>query len=46
MVMDRLRGIDAVSYVRFASVYREFTDVDTFFAELQATIKNAGQSDS
>lgn len=45
MVMDRLRGIDAVSYVRFASVYREFKDVDTFFAELQATINNAKPSD-
>jgi len=44
MVMNRLRGIDAVSYVRFASVYREFTDVDTFFAELQATIKNTAPS--
>lgn len=45
MVMDRLRGIDAVSYVRFASVYREFKDVDTFFAELQAAINNAKPSD-
>ncbi len=34
MVMDRLRRLDAVSYVRFASVYREFKDVDTFLDEL------------
>lgn len=30
MVMDRLQKIDEVSYVRFASVYREFKDIDTF----------------
>ena len=35
MVMERLRGIDEVSYVRFASVYREFKDLDTFLAELK-----------
>ena len=38
MVMERLRKADAVSYVRFASVYREFKDVDTFFKELQQAI--------
>lgn len=35
MVMDRLRDADEVSYVRFASVYREFKDIDTFLAELR-----------
>ena len=35
MVMDRLRSLDEVSYVRFASVYREFKDLDTFLAELR-----------
>ena len=35
MVMERLRKLDAVSYVRFASVYREVKDVDTFFSELK-----------
>lgn len=30
MVMDRLQKLDEVSYVRFASVYREFKDIDTF----------------
>jgi transcriptional repressor NrdR len=35
MVMDKLREMDEVSYVRFASVYREFKDIDTFLAELR-----------
>lgn len=38
MVMDRLRKTDAVSYVRFASVYREFKDVDTFLTELNSLL--------
>ena len=33
-VMDRLRGVDQVAYVRFASVYRQFKDIDTFMTEL------------
>lgn len=33
-VMDRLRKVDQVAYVRFASVYRQFKDIDTFMAEL------------
>ena len=33
MVMEKLRKIDEVSYVRFASVYREFKDIDTFLEE-------------
>ncbi len=39
MVMDKLRDLDAVAYVRFASVYREFKDVDTFMDELKRLIK-------
>ena len=39
MVMKKLRDADAVSYVRFASVYREFKDVDTFLDELQKMIE-------
>jgi len=35
MVMDRLRLLDEVSYVRFASVYREFKDAETFLKELE-----------
>ncbi len=39
MVMKKLKDIDEIAYVRFASVYREFKDVDTFLAELNE-IKN------
>lgn len=35
IVMDRLKDLDAVAYVRFASVYREFKDVNTFMNELK-----------
>ena len=34
MVMERLRDLDAVAYVRFASVYRRFEDVEAFVKEL------------
>ncbi|NLC68332.1 MAG: transcriptional repressor NrdR [Clostridiaceae bacterium] len=35
MVMARLKELDEVAYVRFASVYRQFTDLNTFMAELR-----------
>ena len=35
MVMSKLKAADEVAYVRFASVYREFKDVDSFLAELK-----------
>lgn len=35
LVMSRLKELDAVAYVRFASVYREFKDVNTFMDELK-----------
>ena len=35
MVMSKLKAVDEVSYVRFASVYREFRDIDTFLSELK-----------
>ncbi len=38
MVMDKLRDLDAVAYVRFASVYREFKDVKTFMDELRSVL--------
>ena len=38
MVMEKLRKIDEVSYVRFASVYREFKDVETFLDELRSLL--------
>lgn len=46
-VMEKLRDLDDVSYVRFASVYREFKDVDTFMKELNelAKEKEPGASD-
>ena len=34
MVMDRIKDIDEVAYVRFASVYRSFKDINTFMDEL------------
>lgn len=40
MVMDRLREIDEVSYVRFASVYKQFKDIDTFRKELERLSEN------
>lgn len=39
LVMDKLKSLDEVAYVRFASVYREFTDVNTFAEELIALLK-------
>ena len=35
IVMDRLKELDEVAYVRFASVYREFKDVNTFMSEIK-----------
>ena len=35
LVMDELKDLDEVAYVRFASVYREFKDVNTFMDELK-----------
>ncbi len=39
IVMDRLKDLDAVAYVRFASVYREFKDVNTFMDELKKILE-------
>lgn len=38
LVMDELKDVDEVSYVRFASVYRQFTDVNTFMKEIEKLI--------
>lgn len=38
IVMDRLKNLDAVAYVRFASVYREFKDINTFMDELKSVL--------
>lgn len=40
MVMDGLRGIDEVAYVRYASVYRQFTDISSFMRELEALMQH------
>ncbi len=39
IVMERLKTLDSVAYVRFASVYREFKDVDEFMQELQSLVR-------
>ena len=39
LVMDQLKDLDPVAYVRFASVYREFKDVNTFMDELKKLLK-------
>ena len=39
IVMDELKALDEVAYVRFASVYREFKDVNTFMDELKKILK-------
>ena len=38
MIMDKLKDIDEVSYVRFASVYRQFKDINTFVNELKTIL--------
>ncbi len=40
LVMDKLKDLDPVAYVRFASVYREFKDVNTFMNELKKILDN------
>lgn len=40
LVMGELKNLDAVAYVRFASVYREFKDVNTFMDELKKFLKD------
>lgn len=40
VVMERLKGLDPVAYVRFASIYREFKDVNTFMDEIKKILDN------
>ncbi len=40
ILMDKLKNLDQVAYVRFASVYREFKDVNTFMDELKKILEN------
>ena len=46
MVMDRLKGIDEVAYVRFASVYRSFNDINSFLAELSKLMEKPAKGAS
>ena len=39
LVMEKLKGIDEVAYVRFASVYRQFKDINTFMSELNKLLE-------
>ena len=39
LVMERLKNVDEVAYVRFASVYRQFKDISTFMAELSKLLE-------
>ncbi|MCQ2449708.1 MAG: transcriptional regulator NrdR [Clostridia bacterium] len=39
LVMEKLKGIDEVAYVRFASVYRQFKDINTFMDELSKLLR-------
>ncbi len=41
MVMERLKDVDDIAYVRFASVYRQFKDINSFMDELAKIIKKA-----
>ena len=43
MVLAKLKEIDTVSYIRFASVYREFQDIDSFISEINSLEKRAGK---
>ena len=43
VVMEELRKLDEVAYVRFASVYRSFTDIPTFMNELKALVSDRGE---
>lgn len=40
LVMEKLKSIDEVAYVRFASVYRQFKDINTFMTELNKLLSN------
>ncbi len=49
LIMEQLQRVDEVAYVRFASVYRQFTDVSTFVAEIEKLLgnkKKTGKTDN
>ncbi|OIO68516.1 MAG: transcriptional regulator NrdR [Zetaproteobacteria bacterium CG12_big_fil_rev_8_21_14_0_65_55_1124] len=43
-VMEQLRQLDGVAYIRFASVYREFKDVDEFVAAVKSAMRGKGET--
>ena len=43
LVIERLRDLDQIAYVRFASVYRKFEDVDAFMEEVKRLIQKSGR---
>jgi transcriptional repressor NrdR len=42
LIMEHLKGLDTVAYIRFASVYRDFKDVREFKEELEGLLKTHG----
>lgn len=46
LVMEQLYPVDEVAYVRFASVYRQFKDINMFMKELKGLLSKEGESDS
>ncbi|MGI6177978.1 MAG: transcriptional regulator NrdR [Eubacterium sp.] len=44
LVMEKLKNLDEVAYVRFASVYRQFTDVETFIKEIKDLMNTKGET--
>ena len=45
LVMEKLKALDEVAYIRFASVYRKFTDISSFQNELEGLIKEKKEKD-
>ncbi len=44
LVLDELKSVDEVAYIRFASVYRQFADLESFMAELQHVMGRGGSA--
>ena len=44
--LEQLQHIDPVAYVRFASVYRQFTDIDSFYKEIDRLLRTKGKEPS
>jgi transcriptional repressor NrdR len=46
LIMQHLKGLDTVAYIRFASVYRDFKDVNEFKEELEGLLASHGKKKS